>query len=414
MNGSYNVTRNLRRNERDLVAKIEEYKKKGELPGFMKKRLEEAEELLSRVRGKRLETISEVASVPNTERRSAERVEAPVVPNVVKPVKIKKTKVIAERPKPTEKVLDEPFNKWIPWEKFPEASEIPFTTSVKGIGNGEHKLAAILGTTPNGQNKKYDLDLCLKVRDQDVCSKGEVKEIEKDSSFFPGANGRNEFRKTKHSLASLQEIFQTVFKEFKHKLSPSIIESMSSYKETADGKVVKNDLLTMTPDEISQKNLPKLIEACVFLHNLRMAEMKKTEDSGKTFTTYDILSGQQKQVGSTQLYKLCKAEDRVSELVQILGEEIYEREKFLDVTDHPIIQNPEEFEKYLGSFAAKLFQGYTLILVNKTKGFYIAKDLEKHVKIYRITKAYPKFLISFSGKWDDVQVDDEEQVEDLS
>ena len=67
---------------------------------------------------------------------------------------------------------------------------------------------------------------------------------------------------------------------------------------------------------------------------------------------------------------------------------------------------------YLNEFAARLFSDCTLILVNETKGFYITDNLEAHVRIYRITRAYPKFLITFSGNWDDIiisEADDQEE-----
>jgi len=327
-----------------------------------------------------------------------------------RPAKARKTALVAvaERPKPTAKTLNVDFNTWIPWDKYPECADIPFKSSVKGIGNGEHKLAKILGTVPNGQNIKYDLDICLKLKEVDVCSKGEVKEIEKDSSFFPGANGRNEFRKTKHLIANLQEIFNKLFNEYKDMLSAEIIDFMSCYKEKTDGTVAKNDLLTMTPDEISETNLPRLIKTCKFINSQRQG-IAASNNYKKQFRIHDTLSGEIRHVNSSRLYKILSADSKTpEEITAVLGAQTYRLEKFLELTDHEIITNTAAFVDYLDNFADALFRGYTLILVNKDKGFYITNELNRHVRIYRITRAYPKFKISMSGRWDDVPVKEEE------
>lgn len=395
LSSGYNVTRNAKSNEKYLRGKIDEYESKGpSMKGFIKERLDESRTLLSRIHAKKANARGSKQVLPS----------GLVIPPGVVPDPgggstanwVPKASVA----NPPKKALDLELNTWIPWEKY--NNDIPFKSSVKGIGNGEHKLAEILGTEPNGQNKKYDLDLCLKVKGRDLCTKGEVKEIEKDSSFFPGANGRNAFRQTKQEISSLQDVLRTVLKDFRSMLSSKFIEYMTCYKEKADGSVSKYDLLTMTPDEISQTNLPRLIEVCIFLHEQRVKEMEK---SHRTFSSFDIITGEPRQISSSQMYKLCKADGGdTAKLIKILGEELFKRESFLEVTDHPIIKNPEGFQEYLGQFAARLFSDYTLILVNKKKGFYITDNLEARVTIYRITRAYPKFLITFSGKWDDIKI----------
>ena len=426
--GSYNFTRNFRRNEKYLLEKIDEYQKYGtNMPGYIKQRLQQSQELLGRLRS----SAASGAAAPAPLAAAATGVAtglatgpAPLVAPANDFLEFAEPgggggggggggsvwvprAAVANAPKRT---LDIELNTWIPWEAYP--NDVPFESPLKGIGNGEHKLAEILGITPNGQNKKYDLDMCLNVKGRDLCTKGEVKEIKKDSSFFPGANGRNEFRKTKHLIANLQEIFNRLFNDYKDMLSAKIVEYMSCYKERKDGSVSKNDLLTMTPDEISQTNLPRLIETCKYL-NLQRQRIISSNNYKKLFRIHDVLSGELRDVNSSRLYKILSADSKSpEEITAVLGEQAYRLEQFLELIDHPIINNPEEFIRYLGQFAAKLFSDYTLILVNKKKGFYITDNLEARITIYRVTRAYPKFLITFSGKWDDIKIseaDDQEE-----
>lgn len=192
-------------------------------------------------------------------------------------------------------------------------------------------------------------------------------------------------------------------------LSAKIIDHMSCYKEKKDGSVAKNDLLTMTPDEISQTNLPRLIETCEYL-NLQRQIIVSSNNYKQQFKIHDTLSGEARHVNSSRLYKILSADSKSpAEISSILGAQVYKLEKFLELTEHPFITNTSEFIEYLNNFADKLFKKYTLILVNKDKGFYITSELNKHIKIYRITRAYPKFLISMSGNWDDVIVKEEEE-----
>jgi hypothetical protein len=73
---------------------------------------------------------------------------------------------VANAPK---KTVELELDTWIKWDTYP--NDVPFKLEepISGIGNGEYKLAAILGTKPLGQNVPYDLDLCIK----DLCSRGE-------------------------------------------------------------------------------------------------------------------------------------------------------------------------------------------------------------------------------------------------
>jgi len=311
-------------------------------------------------------------------------------------------------PPPKKKVLDVNFNEWIPWGNYPDASGISFKSQKKGEGNGERKLAFIFGTVPNGQNKRHDLDICVEIKGVELCKLAEIKEIEKDNSFFPGATGRNGFRITKANIASLQDIFRELKDKFPSYLNEKIIEYMSCHQEKADGTVLKYDLITMTPDEVSQTNLPRLIETCHYLHS-KKKKILDSEKRSKRFDTHDPMTGKPTQVNSTILYNILLLWNTPPDVMRsVLGDDNYEDEQFLKLVEHKFINEPNFLPELCKSFGPGIFSGYQVILVNKDKGFYIPERLDNRLLIYRITRAYPKFIVAFDGDWAKVVIPDED------
>ena len=126
----------------------------------------------------------------------------------------------------------------------------------------------------------------------------------------------------------------------------------------------------MSTDEISESNLTHLIETCEYLNNIRQKMLTSVK---KEWNSYDILTGEKKKRVAANLYKVLLANNKErDELIAVFGETDYQQEHFLHISDHPLIQHPDLLKAYLTTFAAKIFQGYGLLLVNKEKGFFIA------------------------------------------
>lgn len=313
-----------------------------------------------------------------------------------------------QSPPPQKKVLDVNFNEWIPWDNYPDASAISFKSQKKGEGNGERKLAFILGTVPNGQNKRHDLDICVEIKGGELCKLAEIKEIEKDNSFFPGATGRNGFRITKANIASLQDIFRELKDAFAPYLTKEILGYMSCHEEKGDGTVLKYDIITMTPDEVSQTNLPRVIATCYYLRDKRQ-QILSSEKRSKRYDIHEPMTGILTKVDSTMVYNsLLLWKKSPEEIRLVLGDDIYNDEKFLKLTEHQFINNPDYLPSVCNSFGPSIFTGYQVILVNKERGFYIPDRLDNRLKIYRITRAYPKFIVAFDGDWAKVVIPDED------
>jgi hypothetical protein len=262
------------------------------------------------------------------------------------------------------------LNKWVPWEKYP--NDVPFDYKPSGIGNGEYKLAAILGTKPLGQNVPYDLDLCIK----DLCSRGEVKELDSANSFRLGVDGVNLYRPIMYKISDLQRIIQKFNEEFEGVLDKELTE----------------DVLSINPGEIGAENLGKIQSICERLHHIKLS----TVNSGRMYDVFDILTAAPRQVNANMLYKLLMAEGRpLDEINGILGETEFKTERIICLLEHPFINDPLKLRRSLEEFPSILFEGLTLIFVDEKKGFYIVSDTAKTITYKRITQFKPRFHVRF-------------------
>ena len=380
-NGSYNFKRNFRRNEEYLLGKIDEYEKRGaNMTGFMKGRLEESKVLLARIRSRGPSAAAAAAPL-------AAAAPAPLAARANEFLAVAEDgnggggggggggsvwvprAAVANAPKIT---LDIKLNTWIPWEAYP--NDVPFRLEepISGIGNGEYKLAAILGTKPLGQNVPYDLDLCIK----DLCSRGEVKELDSANSFRPGVKGADLYRPIKYQISDLQKIIQTFNEEFEGALDKELTETV----------------LSISPGEIGAQNLDKIQSICAALHHIKLS----TVNSGRMYAAFDILTGAPRQVTANILYKLLIAEGRpLDEINGILGEPEFRRERIIGLLEHPFINDPLKLRRSLEEFPSILFEGLTLIFVHEEKGFYIVSNTAESVKYNRITQEKPRFKVRF-------------------
>jgi len=392
--GSYNFTRSFRTNEKYLLGKIDEYQKYGtNMPGYIKQRLQQSQELLGRLRS----SAATGAAAPPPLAAAATGVAtgpatgvatglAPLVApandflGLAEPggggggggsVWVPRA-AVANAPK---KTVELELDTWIKWDTYP--NDVPFKLEepISGIGNGEYKLAAILGTKPLGQNVPYDLDLCIK----DLCSRGEVKELDSANSFRPGVKGVNLYRPIKYQISDLQKIIEAFNEEFEGVLHKELTETV----------------LNISPGEIGAQNLDNIQSICVALHHIKLS----TVNSGRMYDIFDILTAAPRQVNANMLYKLLMAEGRpLDEINRILGENEFRRERIISLLEHPFINDPLKLRRSLDEFPSILFEGLTLIFVDEKKGFYIASNTAETVKYNRITQDKPRFKVIFKGK----------------
>lgn len=271
------------------------------------------------------------------------------------------------------------LNKWVPWEKYP--NDVPFDVEevekylgkkISGIGNGEHKMAEILGTEPLGQNVPYDLDLCIK----GLCSRGEVKELDSANSFRSAVDGENLYRPIMYKISDLQRIIQKFNEEFEGVLDKELTE----------------DVLSINPGEIGAENLGKIQSICQRLHHIKLS----TVNSGRMYDIFDILTAAPRRVNANMLYKLLMAEGRpLDEINGILGETEFKTERIICLLEDPFINDPLKLRRSLEEFPSILFEGLTLIFVDEKKGFYIASNTAETVKYNRITQCKPRFKVIF-------------------
>jgi hypothetical protein len=257
------------------------------------------------------------------------------------------------------------FNSWNPWNE--ESQKVPYKSTTKGIGNGEDRVAFILKTKTLGQNNAYDMDLSI----PGINSKGEVKELDSANSFKAGRNGRDLLRPIKNDIITFL----------------ILIKSLSIDKIKEKVEIISE----MSPDEICESNIIILSEICELLYNLK----KDIPTNTKVYTCYDILTGEKKEINSTKLYKLLKADNRsIDEIKKELGNDEYENEKLLEELNHCYINNPKMMMDNLNEIYSILFKEITLIFVDEDKGYYIGTT-NTNIKFNRITMGTPRFKVIF-------------------
>jgi len=230
------------------------------------------------------------------------------------------------------------FNTWNSWNE--ESQKVPYKSTTKGIGNGEARVAFILKTKTLGQNNSYDIDLSIPC----IHSKGEVKELDAANSFKAGRNGRDLLRPIKNDIITFL----------------ILIKSLSIDKIKEKVEIISE----MSPDEICESNIMILSEICELLYNLK----KDIPNNTKVYSSYDILTGEKKEINSTKLYKLMNADCKsIDEIKKELGEEEYENEKLLEKLDHCYINNPKILNDKLNEIYSNLFKEITLIFVDEDK-----------------------------------------------
>jgi len=249
------------------------------------------------------------------------------------------------------------YTKW-----SPKSTGIPFKSNTKGVGNGEDKVAAELGTVPLGQNSPHDM-----IVDGNPC---EVKELDANDDCNTSKTGRDTLRPTKG-------------------LHNSLLDSVNDLAEnevfTEEQKELLKEFKDVNSDELCVGNLRKLDKTC------RMLNSKKEEVVSTLPIVPVSIEGQAVKIPLDKYYSICQTAGlpfppEFSSHV--------ERIKLLQKMEHVYIDEPDKFMKDLNSLAEKIFSRVNLIIVHEEKGYMRLKDASK-IRFLRITRGYPRFQVIF-------------------
>jgi len=260
---------------------------------------------------------------------------------------------------------------WVAWTE--RSAAVPFTSTTKGVGNGEHKIAAEIECgAPHGQNSPYDLDIPALQE-----PKADVKELD-GGTFNTGVNGRDALRPIKAHLATLLDILLVLGEDAA--VSADIREMISTLNKKKE----------KSPDEICVAAVRQIGALCVRLNLYRGELMSAT----RRFNVFDVLTGAPREVSADEMYRLAVASGKSqSEVAELLGADYVSAKSVVESLSHPFVLEPDRLQRDLTGLVS-VFRGYTLVFVNETKGYYIMTMPETKIEFQRITRGSARFKVS--------------------
>jgi len=251
-----------------------------------------------------------------------------------------------------------------PWTD--KSKDIPFKSTIIGVGDGEQKMERELETPILGQNSPYDMMPLL----NGIKTKSDVKKLDKQNDFNTGKEGRDILRDSK--------LLHTI-------LIGSLNDFVKSTLFTTEEKTKLVVLQDISPDELAVGTLRKINDVCIMLH------LKKQSLLSSLPTIPFSFHGQTKDIPIDIYYNICqKMElDFPTEFTSYI-----ETILILQKMDHLYINKPERLMEDLHSLVGKLFTDITLIIVHEEKGYLILDNIER-IKFYRITRGNPRFQVIF-------------------
>ena len=253
---------------------------------------------------------------------------------------------------------------WKDWSE--EVKKIPFKSTIRGVGDGEQRMALELATPLLGQNSPYDMMPVL----NGILTKCDVKKLDKQNDFNTGKDGRDVLRNCRSRLTELFD---------------SIKDFQNSTLFTSDEKTKIEYFKEQSPDEIAVGTLLKLEELLKILHS------KKIHLLAVLPTVPVSACGQTTDMRIEDYYTFCQnyKRDFPSEFTSYI-----ETIKILHKMDHEYINNPGRLMEELHSLVGKLFTDIKPIIVHEEKGYFILDNIDR-IKFYRITRGHPRFKVIF-------------------
>lgn len=276
----------------------------------------------------------------------------------------KQSKKKEELIKDNENKLDSTINKnQIEWKNWTDKSkDISFKSTIKGVGDGEQKVAHEFDTKILGQNSYYD----MKVTIDRIEYESDIKKLD-NNTFNTGVKGRNALRPIKTKITNLLNLFRKIVDS--KILTQEIIIILQNFEE-------------VSPDELCVKNIQKLYKVCYILHEERQKIILRLPNIPF------IINGIIVEINLLQYYNILNILERD------LEEEFYEFKDILLLLNdlaHEYIMKPDELYNSLNSLVS-IFLGIKLIFVDEKKGYFILDNI-LNIKFERITRGHPRFRL---------------------
>lgn len=257
-------------------------------------------------------------------------------------------------------------NEWINWTY--KSNNISFKTIIKGIGDGEEKVAKELDTNILGQNSDFDMKIIIEGIEYEC----DVKKLD-NNTFNTGVNGRNALRPIKTKITELLNSFRKISNSniLLHELLPEEILLLQSFEE-------------VSPDELCVSNIKKINNLLHILHEKRK-QMILTLPNIQPFIKKD---GCIIEMNLLDYYNICLI------LKQDIPEEYTKFNNILILLNdisHEYIINPDELHNSLNSLVS-IFLKLKLIFVDETNGYCILHNTT-NIKFERITRGNPRFRL---------------------
>lgn len=249
---------------------------------------------------------------------------------------------------------------WEPWTD--KSHGIDFKSNIKGIGDGENKVAAEFDTVVLGQNSDHDMVLLI----HGIPYKCDVKKLDK-GSFNTGAKGRNYLRPIKHNIIDLLNINEKI-------IDSDIL--------SGDEKTLLLKIKDVSPDELCVSNLVILYNICDVLYN-KQQSLRATLPIIKPFAEINGMS-------LDNYYIICEIlNEPFPDEYSIYTDTIL----FLKNISHEYISNPRMLSDSLNSLTV-MFNDIKIVFADEEKGYCICHDLTK-IQFQRITRGNPRFIVNF-------------------
>jgi hypothetical protein len=248
---------------------------------------------------------------------------------------------------------------WNPWTD--KSKDVPFESTEKGIGHGEHKVGRELDTRVFGPNFPYDMKPILNGVET-VC---DVKKLDTQDDFNTAKKGRDALRS---------------FMMLHTKLLDSLPFFAKSNIFLDDQKTQLVRCASMSPAELAVGSLQQIEGVCKMLHS------KKNQILSKLPLVPCTFGRQTKEVRLDFVWQFCKENEEYS----------CHREEVLVVRkmNQVYIDKPNKFMEDLHSLAHKLFENLKIIIVDEVKGFMIIENTSA-IQFLRITRGSPRFKVLF-------------------
>lgn len=304
-------------------------------------------------------------------------------------------------PKVTPKVNKNGTNSW---SDFPEADDIPFPETDAGIGDGEKKLAKILGGDVMGPSVSYDIAIPNKAN---PVEKWEVKHPSKKEikAGTQGVRIANHLITMVSTVATeMDEFIELAYQkeekipaEFLGPATPlyeevrNFIRGMpyeKSAEKTGSAKTLKTNYDLLTSGEITKNTLNRLI--------MQVQNVQKISEMLQKNVLKIKYNDQEFQVSPAKMLKISKIlglqDDKGSE--DTTGG--VDAAVALSVLMHPAFDNPQLLsEKWNEIAASKVFEGVKGVILVDAKGFECIQSdqLDSRLEFSRISMGTTKFKV---------------------